>query len=182
MVELVLGIVGALFVFAAYSDVKSRLIPNWVSVLLIGLFCMASAFEPERVKPFDGLLLGAMVLAIGFVLFATGLIGGGDAKLAAAAAPWVGSSHVVEFVVLTALVGGALGLAYVGAGAARTMGSGIMYHVSRLGWESVARSVAKIQDAAGSRGGRGVQALSGVPYGLAIAVSAFACTAHRLLV
>lgn len=179
MVELVLGVVGALFVFAAYSDIKSRRIPNWVSLLVVGLFCLASAFEPERIKPFDGLLLGAMVLAIGFVMFGVGLIGGGDAKLAAAAGPWVGVSYVAEFAVVTALVGGALGLALAGAAALRSVGTSIGSCASRLGFDRVARRASKDQISASGR--PGARALSGVPYGVAIGTSAFVVMAQRFV-
>jgi prepilin peptidase CpaA len=48
------------------------------------------------------------VLAIGFALFAPGWIGGGDAKLAAALALWLGFEPLLAWFVLFAMWGGAL--------------------------------------------------------------------------
>jgi prepilin peptidase CpaA len=53
---------------------------------------------------------GATLLAIGFLLFTFGWVGGGDAKIAAAAALWLGVGYTVEFVVWTSIIGGALSL------------------------------------------------------------------------
>jgi prepilin peptidase CpaA len=51
---------------------------------------------------------GACVLAIAFVFFARGWIGGGDAKLAAATALWFGWAHLYEYVLYASLFGGVL--------------------------------------------------------------------------
>jgi prepilin peptidase CpaA len=51
------------------------------------------------------------VLVVTFGLFARGLLGGGDAKLAAATALWLGFEHLPAYLLLAALLGGALTLA-----------------------------------------------------------------------
>jgi prepilin peptidase CpaA len=51
------------------------------------------------------------VFAIGATGFAAGVLGGGDVKLLAATSLFAGSAHVIDFLIVTALVGGALGLA-----------------------------------------------------------------------
>jgi len=43
-------------------------------------------------------------------LFACGWIGGGDAKLAAAAVLWIGFAHLAEYLLYASLLGGALTL------------------------------------------------------------------------
>ena len=53
---------------------------------------------------------GFVALAVGFVLFSQGWIGGGDAKLFAGAALWLGPTLMLEYVVLAGLLGGALSL------------------------------------------------------------------------
>jgi len=53
---------------------------------------------------------GAIVLVIGFACFAIGQVGGGDAKIAAAAALWFGFAHVMNFLLYASLFGGALTL------------------------------------------------------------------------
>ena len=56
-------------------------------------------------------LAGLLVLGITFALFNFGWIGGGDAKLAAATALWLGFGELPQYGVLAALLGGALTLA-----------------------------------------------------------------------
>jgi prepilin peptidase CpaA len=51
-----------------------------------------------------------VVLAVTFVLFARGWIGGGDAKLAAAIALWFGFEPLLPFLVYASLLGGGLTL------------------------------------------------------------------------
>ena len=49
-----------------------------------------------------------MVLAVTFVFFALGWIGGGDAKLAAATALWLGFDHLLKYLLYASLFGGVL--------------------------------------------------------------------------
>ena len=58
------------------------------------------------------LLAGAVMLVVGFGLFAGGFVGGGDAKMLAAAGLWVGWSALLPFVLVTTLAGGALAIIY----------------------------------------------------------------------
>jgi prepilin peptidase CpaA len=51
------------------------------------------------------------VLAVTFTFFAQGWIGGGDAKLAAATALWLGFDHLLEYVLYASIFGGILTLA-----------------------------------------------------------------------
>jgi prepilin peptidase CpaA len=52
----------------------------------------------------------AAVLLVAFIVFALGWIGGGDAKLAAVTALWVGADHTADYLLYTALFGGAFTL------------------------------------------------------------------------
>jgi len=57
-------------------------------------------------------LAGAFVLAITFAMFARGWMGGGDAKLAAATALWIGwSPLLLNYALITSVFGGMLALA-----------------------------------------------------------------------
>jgi prepilin peptidase CpaA len=60
-----------------------------------------------------GTHLGAsgVVLVVAFVFFARGWIGGGDAKLAAATALWVGFDQLLNYMIYASLFGGLLTLA-----------------------------------------------------------------------
>lgn len=99
--------------YAAVSDLMSMTISNRVSIGLVAGFAVLAPFATGMDLATFGLhaAAGAAVLGGGFVLFAFGWIGGGDAKVAAAAALWLGFGHTVEFLVWTAMVGGALTLA-----------------------------------------------------------------------
>jgi prepilin peptidase CpaA len=50
------------------------------------------------------------VLAVAFGCFAMGWVGGGDAKVAAAAALWFGFAHLMNYLLYASLFGGALTL------------------------------------------------------------------------
>ena len=56
------------------------------------------------------LAAGATVLVAAFACFAFGWIGGGDAKVAAAAALWFGFAHLLDYLLYASLFGGALTL------------------------------------------------------------------------
>ena len=56
-------------------------------------------------------LVALLVLVCAFTFFALGWMGGGDAKLAAAAALWIGADQAFAFAFWTALFGGVLTLA-----------------------------------------------------------------------
>ena len=55
----------------------------------------------------------AAVLAVTFVFFARGWIGGGDAKLAAATALWLGFDHLLDYLLYASIFGGVLTLAMI---------------------------------------------------------------------
>jgi len=99
----------ALMAFAASSDLITMTISNRVSiVLLAGFFALAlmSGMAPTEVLSHVG--AGALVLVVSFGFFARGWIGGGDAKLAAATAMWLGFGYLMNYLVYASLLGGAL--------------------------------------------------------------------------
>ncbi len=101
----------AAMAFAAASDVLTYTIPNRVSLALIAGFCVAA---PLAGLGMHGTLMhlaaGASVLAVCIAMFAMRLVGGGDAKLLAAGALWMGFDHLIPFLAYTAVIGGALAL------------------------------------------------------------------------
>ncbi len=98
--------------YAGASDLITMTIPNRVVLIVAGAFLAAAPFLPGMDLETFGLHLaaGGVVLLAGFVMFGFGWIGGGDAKIAAAAAMWIGLPHTLEFLVWTSLVGGGLTL------------------------------------------------------------------------
>ncbi|MBY0530650.1 MAG: prepilin peptidase [Xanthobacteraceae bacterium] len=108
---LVLGLFPAAMAFAAASDLVSMTISNRVSLaLIIGFFLMAWLTGMGWSDVGRHLLAGTIVLVAAFGFFARGWIGGGDAKLAAATALWLGFSHLLEYLLIASVAGGALTL------------------------------------------------------------------------
>lgn len=107
-----IAVFALLVLFAAVRDLTSFTIDNWISVALAAAFVPA-AFAIGLPLPVIGvcLLIGLGMLVIGVGMFAMNWIGGGDAKLMAAAAMWLGLQGLAPFVIYTALAGGALALA-----------------------------------------------------------------------
>ena len=107
----VVSVFAVLVMVAAMRDLTSFTIPNWISLALAGAF-LPAAFAvglPLSTIGFCG-IVGVAMLVIGIGMFAMRWIGGGDAKLMAAASLWLGVSGLAPFVIFTALAGGALAL------------------------------------------------------------------------
>ncbi len=101
----------ALMAFAASSDLLTMTISNRVSLILVGgFFALAMISGMSAVDVLAHVGAAAIVLAAAFVCFARGWIGGGDAKLAAATALWLGFDHLVAYLVYASLFGGSLTL------------------------------------------------------------------------
>jgi prepilin peptidase CpaA len=101
----------ALMAFAAASDLFTMTISNRVSLALAAAFLVlaaASGMGPTDVLTHVG--AGALVLVVAFSCFAMGWVGGGDAKIAAAAGLWFGFAHLMDYLLYASLFGGALTL------------------------------------------------------------------------
>jgi prepilin peptidase CpaA len=147
---------------AALSDATSMTIPNWISAIL------AAAFFPVALLagvplPQIGLsvAIGLAALVIGATMFALRWIGGGDAKLFAASALWLGLSGLGAFLIWTALAGGALALALLSA---RRVSELTGLPIRKPGW--VERLLAPAGD---------------IPYGIAIAAGGLAAFPNSIL-
>ncbi len=103
-------------VFAALSDMLSMTIANRVSLLLVTVFAVVAPLTGMDWVAYGWhLAAGALVLTITFSLFALGGMGGGDAKLMSATAVWMGLNfHLLEYLVISSFIGGALTIALVG--------------------------------------------------------------------
>jgi prepilin peptidase CpaA len=100
-----------LMAFAASSDLLTMTISNRVSLALIaGFFVMAAVIGMSPAAIMMHIGAAALVLVVAFGFFAQGWIGGGDAKLAAATALWLGFDHLLVYLVYASLFGGILTL------------------------------------------------------------------------
>jgi prepilin peptidase CpaA len=147
----------ALLLTAGVWDLMSFTIPNSLSLALAGLFVLFVAAAPLS-PALAGwhLAAGILGLAVGFAMFSLGWIGGGDAKLFAATALWLGFADLPAYAVAAALFGGALTLCLL---LARQVPLPAM--LAGQGWLS------RLHDAR-----------SGIPYGVALAAGAFAVLPH----
>jgi prepilin peptidase CpaA len=106
-----LSLFPALMAFAAASDLLTMTISNRVSLALVAGFlvvALASTMGLSDILLHAG--AGAAVLTVAFACFAMGWVGGGDAKVAAAAALWFGFADLMNYLVYASLFGGALTL------------------------------------------------------------------------
>src|SRR5688572_27696722 len=100
--------------FAGAMDLLTMTIPNRITLGLALAFLPAAAVM--GLAPSEILMhvaAGALVLVIGIALFAVGGFGGGDAKLLAAGALWIGMDGLLSYLLLVTLFGGLLSLVVV---------------------------------------------------------------------
>ena len=112
MLSLFLALVfPALMAYAAFSDLFTMRISNWL-VIAVGAayFAMALIVQLDWQAVGWASVTAAAVLAVAFVFFALGWIGGGDAKLISATVLWTGLGVLLQYLIYAALLGGALTL------------------------------------------------------------------------
>ncbi|HEY5107125.1 MAG TPA: prepilin peptidase [Caulobacteraceae bacterium] len=151
----------ALVVFAAVRDAVSYTIPNWVSAALVAIAIPTALILGVPTQAILAAVIVAVVLlGAGMVMFALKWMGGGDAKLMAAAALWIGLPGIASFFLYTGLAGGILALGLIGARSAflRPFAASGPAWVGRLATPGAA-----------------------APYGVAIAMGALAAFPHGLL-
>jgi prepilin peptidase CpaA len=99
-----------LMVMSASMDFLTMTIPNAIPALLsLAYFGLAAAYLPPMAM-FSDVSCGLTVLAITFAMFSMRWIGGGDAKLAAATALWMGWAALIDYGVAASIFGGVLTL------------------------------------------------------------------------
>jgi len=97
------------FVAAAASDLVRYQIPNTVCLVLAGAFALHAPAMPLTAAGAH-LLAGLAMMAVAAAGFAFRLMGGGDAKLLAAATLWMGWQDLLPFLFVTAMAGAAIGI------------------------------------------------------------------------
>lgn len=136
--------------FAAATDLLTMTIPNRLSLGLCAAFLLVAPIAGLSWQEIlSHLAAGSAMLLVGILLFSLGWVGGGDAKLLAAASLWLGFEPMVLFLAYVAVFGGALAVAIL---AYRSMPAGAL---PLPGWAMRLH-------------GKG----EGMPYGVAIAAGA----------
>ena len=105
-----------LLISAGWQDLQTLRISNGLPLALTAVFAIwaLAGWALGNISIADiGLALacGAIVFAIGGLAFTAGAVGGGDVKLLAVTTLFAGPGLLLDFLMVTALTGGALGLA-----------------------------------------------------------------------
>lgn len=93
-----------------YYDLTRYIIPNWLNGLLLALYPVMLLMNPLPVDWVQGLMVMGGCFAVGFVIFALRIMGGGDVKMLTVCGLWVGVTAIVDFLFITALLGGLITL------------------------------------------------------------------------
>jgi prepilin peptidase CpaA len=139
-----------LMALSASMDLLTFTIPNRLcAVLALGYLVFAVLLGASTVDILLNISCGLAILIVAFVMFNLGWIGGGDAKLAAATAAWLGWTAILNYGLAAALFGGILTLILLGARAAPLPAA-----FGRIEWLARLHNVN-----------------AGVPYGIALAAA-----------
>jgi prepilin peptidase CpaA len=145
----------ALMALSASMDLLTFTIPNRLcAVLAFGYLIVAVLLGVPAVDILLNISCALAILIVAFVMFNLGWIGGGDAKLAAATAAWLGWAAILNYGLAAALFGGILTLILLSARGAPACG---------LWSYRVARAIAQCQHGGAlwnCVGGGGVDAIS----------------------
>ena len=96
--------------WAAVIDVRSRRIPNWLTLTAV-ITGLAQAYFIDGGLTLGGSVKGLLAgFGLPFVLFAFRILGAGDVKLLAGIGAWIGAWPVVVVILAAAALGGVLGL------------------------------------------------------------------------
>jgi prepilin peptidase CpaA len=154
----VLAAAVVIFAIVAYQDVRTRRIPNALSLAIAALGLARIALAAELIDAGYTLAAAVIIFAITLALFQRGAIGGGDAKILTAAALLIGYRELLSFLFLMSLCGAALALATLAA-------ERLDLSLRRFRREAYVSST--------DRSGRGRVASkrSTAPYGVAVAVA-----------
>jgi prepilin peptidase CpaA len=149
---LVVILLPLLLVASAGWDIASFTIPNFLTLTVAGAFLLFALVAGLSAAVIGWhLLAGLLGLVLGFTLFALGWIGGGDAKLFAAMALWLGFGDLMAYALIASVFGGALTLAIL-----LLRQYPLPQLLARQDW------LARLHDAR-----------AGIPYGVALAAGAF---------
>src|SRR5262245_49002003 len=104
----------AMMAFAASSDLLTMTISNRISLALTAGFFVLALFVGLSVADVAWhVAAGISVLAMTFGFFTMGWIGGGDAKLAAVTARWLGFYNLLNYALYASIFGGVLTMAII---------------------------------------------------------------------
>jgi prepilin peptidase CpaA len=99
-----------LLLVAAYYDLRTREVPNWISIAILAVAFTAATAGVANIRWWMVISGGLVGLAVGATLFRFAKLGGGDAKLIAALGALLGPVGLWFALFWMALAGGGLAL------------------------------------------------------------------------
>jgi prepilin peptidase CpaA len=154
---IILGLLPLLFIYACFSDLFQMRISNRTCLAVLILFLVFAGVSSMSISDIGWhLLAGLMVLVISFTLFSFGWIGGGDAKLVAVVAVWLGFGQLWEYFAISSVLGGLLTLALL-----KLRSQPLPAGVADMEW------VQRLHNPG-----------SGIPYGIALGIAALLLLPH----
>jgi prepilin peptidase CpaA len=150
-----------IMVLAAASDLRTRRIPNALTVAGMAAAPVLWGLLDGPVVALASIVGGGLALVVGMTLFALGALGGGDAKLLVVTGAFLGPARLVSALLVIGITGGVLALA-VAVGRGRLLGTlarvwHLSLHLTTLGRKGAPHRI----ESPGSLT---------IPYGVAIAV------------
>ena len=148
---LLLLVFPTIVIYSAVSDLLRMTISNRVTLGLALAFVAMAYFTGMSLAETGWHLAAALVvLVFSFTCFAFGWIGGGDAKIAAATALWLGFDQLLAYLIVGSFFGGILTL-----GILKMRSLPLPQFAARQPW------IARLHDTK-----------TGIPYGIALAIGA----------
>lgn len=104
------ALLGTMLLIAAVSDLRHRIIPNWLNLAIALTAPLAWWAAGLSFWPDIALQIGAAlaVFAAFAALFAFGAMGGGDVKLIGALALWIDASLLLPLLLIMSIIGGVI--------------------------------------------------------------------------
>lgn len=99
-----------LVVWAMVSDATRLVIPNWISLCLVGQFFAFALLIEAEVSILFHSGVAVLIFGLAFTAYSMNWMAGGDVKLITALALWAGPAHTLPMMLITSLAGMSLGL------------------------------------------------------------------------
>ena len=107
------GTLSLLLAWGAASDIKSRILPNWLAALLLILGLSFAGVTGGLEALGWHAAHSAIAIIAGMALFAAGIFGGGDVKFYAGMAAFFPLSMGIDLLLYVTIIGGILALTWI---------------------------------------------------------------------
>lgn len=113
--------------FAAFGDVRTRTIPNWLVITIAACAPLMWATTGMSLWPDIAIQIGVAIgfLALFSIFFALNAMGGGDVKLIAALALWFPAIAFLQLLMVMSIIGGIITIGMWAREKARKSGKNI---------------------------------------------------------